>query len=108
MSRKLCRIFITMFFCYGIGSFMVVIDLSSVPVHDFSWYRNNPQWRIQNVEYATSTWEFCLGDGEVTALENILIWIPLLFGFMRTIDFFRAWHDEEKEQMIGFYFKRVE
>jgi hypothetical protein len=33
----------------------------------------------------------------VTALENILVWLPLFFGFMRTVDFLRADYDEEKE-----------
>jgi hypothetical protein len=42
-----------------------------------------------------------LGDGEVTALENILLWLPLFFGFMRTIDFLRADYDEEKESRFA-------
>lgn len=82
--------------CYGLGSFMVCVDLVRVPVIDWDYAREHPEYRIQDIEYARQTWGFCLGDGEVTALENILLWLPLLFGFMRTIDFLRADYDEEK------------
>lgn len=97
MKRKLCRIFIMMFICYGIGSFIVCVDLFSVPVMNLEYARSHPEWRVTDVTYPVSTFDFCLGDGLVTALENILIWIPLMFGFMRTVDFIRACHDEEKE-----------
>lgn len=76
---------------------MVCVDLARVPVINKDYAREYPSWRIQNIEYARQTWGFSLGDGEVTALENILVWLPLLFGFMRTIDFLRADYDEEKE-----------
>lgn len=95
-----------MIVCYGIGSFMVCVDLSRVPVIDREYCRSHPEWRVQNLEYPAQTWGFCLGDGEVTALENVLIWIPLLFGFMRTVDFIRATNDEEKEQVFVFFLKQ--
>jgi len=86
-----------MIVCYGLGSFMVCVDLARVPVVNQDYAREHLEWRVQNIEYARQTWGFCLGDGEVTALENILVWLPLLFGFMRTVDFLRAQYDEDKE-----------
>jgi len=83
--------------CYGLGSFMVCVDLARVPVIDQDYAREHSEWNVQNVEYPRQTWGFCLGDGEVTALENILIWLPLFFGFMRTVDFLRTDYDDEKE-----------
>jgi hypothetical protein len=86
-----------MIVCYGLGSFMVCVDLARVPVIKQDYAREHPEWRVQNLEFARQTWVFCLGDGEVTALENILVWLPLFFGFMRTVDFLRADYDDEKE-----------
>jgi hypothetical protein len=90
-----------MIVCYSLGSFMVCVDLARVPVVNQDYARGNPGWRVQDVEYPRTTWGFCLGDGEVTALENILIWLPLFFGFMRTVDFLRADYDEEKEIILS-------
>lgn len=69
MTKKLSRIFGMMIVCYGLGSFMVVVDLARVPVinqdyarehSDASQWRHlnrnestdslDPAWRVQNRE----------------------------------------------------------
>lgn len=108
MNKKIMFIFGTMILCYAVGSFMVMFDLSQVPVINHDYARAHPQWRFQDVEYPAQTWELCIGDGEVSALENVLIWLPLLFGFMRTVDLIRAFHDDEKENGFAYFMERIE
>lgn len=86
MRSSILVICVTMLLCYAVGCLFVVTDLASVPVHNDDYYREHPEWRVQDIEYPEATWEICLGDGEVTALENIFIWVSLLWGFMRTVD----------------------
>jgi hypothetical protein len=108
MPRKIVFIFGTMILCYSIGSFMVMFDLAQVPVINHDYARSHPEWRVQDFEYPVQTWELRIGDGQVSALENILIWLPLLFGFMRTVDLIRAFHDDEKENGFAYFMERVE
>jgi len=94
MARVLF-IWVTMVLCYGLGCLMVCVDLASVPVIDHDYARSHPDWRVTDRYYDERSWELRPGDGVVSALESCLLWLGLLFGFMRTIDLLRAYHDED-------------
>jgi len=48
--------------------------------------------------------EFEMGNGYVSAVENYIMMLSLFFGFMRLVDLFKLWEIEEKEyQWVWFW-----
>lgn len=100
-TRRIYFCILTIFILWGLGSYVMVIDLGSVPRHgSVEWREQNPNWTVgmRPKQYPERFWEWDIGNGFVSNIENIVMMLCEFFGFMRFIDLMKLWHEEEKLQ----------
>ena len=88
---------LTILILFGIGAYIMVFDLGSVPRDGYE-IANDPD----------RFWEINIGNGFVSNIENILMWLGEFFGFMRCLDLIKLIHEEDKKQKWRIFFERCE
>lgn len=91
---------ITILILWGVGAYIVCVDLISVPRRTHEWYAQNPDWFAGKPEFPQPErfWEWNMGNGFVSNIEHIVMIVFLFFGFMRFIDLMKLFHEAEKDQ----------
>lgn len=108
LEHAIVKVFLTMFICFSVGVFFVMFDLASVPVKNRDYYREHPDFRVTDREFPSSSWFVRIGDGIVTALENIIMTVSLLFGALRTVDLLFLWDEYERSMAAAWFFSQAD
>jgi hypothetical protein len=102
---------ITILILWGLGAYVVCGDLTTVPRYGSeAWIRENPNWSVgmKPPQYPERFWEWNIGNGFVSNIENIVMMLCLFFGFMRFIDLMKLFHEEEKAQAWRMFWELCE
>jgi len=80
---------ITILILWGLGAYMVTGDLCSVPKKNQEWLQEHPEYFIGKKEYPDPdrVWEWNIGNGFISNIENIVMWLCLFFGFFKVFGF---------------------
>lgn len=100
-------IFVLVFF--SVYVFFLFVEYYNLPHLSFD---EKPIFLIGNERQylfdRTRDLEFNLGDGYITYLENAIIWISCLWGFMKLFKLFTQFDDRDEKTLIADFFKNVE
>jgi len=92
-SKRTVFCMFTILALWGMGSYIVVFDLASVPK-----VSDDPEWYAGKKTYQDPdrVWEWNIGNGFVSNIENIVMWLCEFFGFLRFLDLIKLFHEDEK------------
>jgi hypothetical protein len=102
---------VTILILWGLGSYVMCGDLMTVPQYGSeAFMRENPNWTMEMKprQYPERFWEWNIGNGFVSNIENIVMMLSLFFGFMRFIDLMKLFHEEEKIQRWRMFWELCE
>ena len=74
---------------WGVSGFMLIGDYMTLPRRT-----DDPDF-IYGIEFNNiysmekDYWVICVGDGKITNIENIIIWVFMLWGLLRGFDLIR-------------------
>lgn len=120
LDYKISRCLLMMIAFFGIASYIMVVDVCSVPVkgrlYDLDQLRSDPVlWRavnksreLKHFEDPSRFWEWDLGNHFVSNIENAVMYVMFLWGWMRTVDLLRLFHDRDLENRWHDFWERVE
>lgn len=99
-SINFCLLCLIIFF--GISQLFLISNFMSLPVKGrdnfTSNYVSDTQHLIVNKGKVTDFWRLDLGgDHKISNIENIIIWILMLWGFLRVIDLERILEKYKKD-----------
>ncbi len=102
-SINFCIICMILFF--GISSYMLIFDYFSLPKknEEPDWYVGKSYWENKFIKKDFDA-TLSIGDHKISNLENIIIWVLMLWGFMRTIDLLKLFEEEKVFYRIRDFF----
>ena len=79
---------------FGISSFLLISDYIQLPIKGSeSFMKENPDYIVESPyieklvqENKSRFWEIKIGNGFISNIENVIIYVCMLWGIMRTID----------------------
>lgn len=89
---------------FGFSSFIMISDYMSFTLDPVVFIRNS----VTTIPSYTRTFEVIPGNGFVSPLENIFIWVGFLWGFMRLNDLFRLWDKQDKFLQWSYFWELSE
>lgn len=82
-------------FFWGFTTYYLMLEIPYIPLREQSFiYIRDMSWLYED---PSMFWVMCPGDGIITNIENVFIWVFYLWGFMRLLDFFRLVDLKEKQ-----------
>lgn len=100
-DNHLAFILITTILFLGVANYMLIFNYLDVPKMSNSHFVNID---IPNKYYPVKqnfSWDISFTDKKISNIENIIIWIFFLWGFMRGIDLFRFLENYKKENSLS-------
>ena len=101
-DRELIFNVITLMLCFAVGSSIMIADLMTVPKKGTPQFQEMyPNWTVgESVKYEEQRrfWEWEMGNGYVSPIENAVMTLALFFGFMRMMDLVFTVQRVEKER----------
>lgn len=83
-----------MMLCFSIGSVIMCIEEPTLPRHGMSFEESiNAKYEEQR-----RFWEWNLGNGYISPIENAVMMLSLFFGYMRLVDLMREYRRVDKER----------
>ena len=105
---------------FSIASVIMVVDVCSVPVRGryyslesllkdpVLWRAVNKTRQLKQYDEPQRFWEFNLGNHFVSNIENAIMYVCFLWGWMRLADLIRLFMDKEKEDAWLYFFELCE
>lgn len=96
---------LTIIILFGVSMLILIPNYMNIPVRwSVDFLENNPDY-VQGFDYSyyyeennPDFWRIDLGaDRKITEIENIIILIPMFWGFLRLIDLERKLHKFKNE-----------
>ena len=103
LEHKILFAWFTIFLFWGIGSYIMLADLRLVPTStqlaqiDPEMHEAMQSATAFNAMQERRFFEFEMGNGYVSAIENYVMMLMLFFGFMRFVDLNKLWRMQEVE-----------
>lgn len=104
IENRILFCWLTIFLFWSISSYVIIADLRVVPTPTQLASTDPELYQITQSRLAWEAYEkehffdIEMGDGYVSAIENYILLITGLFGFMRFCDLTSLWRIEEKER----------
>ena len=82
--------FIGIFFLFGVANYMLIGDYVTIPKsYEIENYTYGLAYHNKYINTFPDYWTIAVGDGKITNIENIIICIFNLWGFLRILDLTR-------------------
>lgn len=117
LDYRISRCLAHLLVLFSVASVILIVDAGSLPVkgrhYDYEQLQSDPVfWRAVNktnaykqYEEPARFWEFNLGNHFVSNIENVVMMVCFLWGWMRLADLIRLFMDKEKQdQWTDFWF----
>lgn len=106
-SKQTTRYFIIGCILLGFGSTYLVIDYSSIPSkEELRWEGDCPCVTDRHFDDPSRSFEIGLGDGFISNIESIFIFLSMIFGVFQFADFIFSF-EPKKDSDVKQYFRKI-
>ena len=92
---RFCLICIILLF--GVSAWIITPEYVTIPRRDHNpyWFAGEDVFKAR-INYNPYFWEFSIGNKRLSNLENMIVFLFMLWGFMRMIDIMRLFIRDDK------------